>query len=160
MCRGISLWHTLCFLSAGFEQDTCILMHLGHREFPKVKPFKLLWWDSSLELAPHVPTGLFGEMGWVPLQAEIKCSVLSSSGTRFALSLHAPDLPNVLYGIPKKAFGNWADKTIILFPDINLSNFSRMDRKRGINFWKWNTASGYIDHLNSQLILILKVVKD
>ena len=80
MCRRISLRHLhYAFQSAGFEQDTYILMVIHN-----VQSFQTAAMRFFLGVGTSCPnTGLFGEMGWVSLQAE-----LSSSGIGFALYIH------------------------------------------------------------------------
>ena len=101
-------------------------------------------------------TGLFGEMGWVPLQAEIFMF------WHRICSLPTHRLPNIVHRwSSQKGLGNWADKTIKLFPDINLSNFSKTDRN---SFQKeaWNRIlqveySKWLDNLNPKMPLAQRI---
>ena len=69
-------------------------------------------------------------------------------------SLPTHRLPNIIHRwSSQKGLGNWADKTIILFPDISLSNFSKMN-KNSFQKEAWNTIlqveySKWLDNLNS-----------
>ena len=97
-------------------------------------------------------TGFFGEMGWVPLQAKIKFSMIKFWHRICSLPTHR--LPNIIHKwSSQKGISNWAHKTIKLFPEINHSNFSKMDRN---SFQKeaWNRIlqveySKWLDNLNS-----------
>ena len=125
----------------------------GHREFPKVKSIQTAAMRFFLGVGTSCPnTGLFGEMGLVPLQAEIKFAIIKFWHRICSLPTHR--LPNIIHRwSSQKGLGNWADETIKLFPDISLSNFSKMDRN---SFLKevWNRIlqveySKWLDNLNS-----------
>ena len=122
----------------------------GHREFPKVKSIQTAAMRFFLGVGTSCPnTGLFGEMGWVPLQAEIKFSIIKFWHRICSLLTHR--LPNIIHRwSSQKGLGNWADKAIKLFPDINLSNFNEssfqneaQNRILHVEYNKW------LDNLNS-----------
>ena len=148
MCRRISLRHlyTMLFNQLALSRILTYSCIWGHREFPKVQSIQTaaMWFFLGVgTLSPN--TGLFGEMGWVALQAKMKFSIIKFWHRICSLPTHR--LPNKALATGQIA------KTIKLFPDINLSNFSKMDRN---SFQKeaWNRIlqveySKWLDNLNS-----------
>ena len=153
MCRRISLQHLHYAFQMVLSRILTYSCSWGHSEFPKVQSIQTAAMRFFIGVGTSCPsTGLFGEMGWVPLQAKIKFSIIKFWHRICSLPTHR--LPNIIHKwSSQKGISNWVHKTIKLFPEINHSNFSKMDRN---SFQKeaWNRIlqveySKWLDNLNS-----------
>ena len=106
-------------------------------------------------------TGLFGEMGWVPLQAQIKFSIIKFWHRICSLPTHR--LPNIVHrwnsDQAEIGLNNWGDKTLKLFPNFSLTNFSKLDSNSFQNAAWDRILEVEYKIILTQLPQILKVVE-